>query len=146
MQMSATRSRRKQGDNDHKGNRSLGRAFRYIGRYPKVALVAIVALLVATAAQLAVPQLVQNILDTITGSAVNRFILDLPAEVQQIAAQQLGLDLAAMQADGVVIEACIACANMYGIADNLKELGFDVKGMGRPLTEYLKSGVKVLTF
>lgn len=54
--------------------------------------------------------------------------------------------LAAMQADGVVIEACIACANMYGIADHLKELGFDVKGMGRPLTEYLKSGAKVLTF
>ena len=54
--------------------------------------------------------------------------------------------LAAMQKDGVVIEACIACANMYGIADNLKELGFDVKGMGRPLTEYLKSGAKVLTF
>jgi hypothetical protein len=54
--------------------------------------------------------------------------------------------LAAMQKDGVVIEACIACANMYGVADNLKELGFDVKGMGRPLTEYLKSGAKVLTF
>ena len=54
--------------------------------------------------------------------------------------------LKAMQDDGVVIEACIACANAYGIADDLKKLGFDVKGMGKPLTDYLKSGAKVLTF
>lgn len=54
--------------------------------------------------------------------------------------------LKAMQKDGVVIEACIACANAYGIADELKKLGFDVKGMGKPLTDYLKSGAKVLTF
>lgn len=52
----------------------------------------------------------------------------------------------AMQKDGVVIEACIACANAYGIADDLKKLGFDVKGMGKPLTDYLKSGAKGLTF
>jgi hypothetical protein len=54
--------------------------------------------------------------------------------------------LKAMQKDGVVIEACIACANAYAIADDLKKLGFDVKGMGKPLTDYLKSGVKVITF
>jgi hypothetical protein len=47
---------------------------------------------------------------------------------------------------GEVIEACVACANAYGVADELKALGFDVKGMGKPLTEYLKSGKKVLTF
>lgn len=54
--------------------------------------------------------------------------------------------LRAMQKDGVVIEACIACANAYGVADDLKKLGYDVKGMGKPLTDYLKSGAKVLTF
>lgn len=54
--------------------------------------------------------------------------------------------LKAMQKDGVVIEACIVCANAYGIADDLKKLGFDVKGMGKPLTDYLKGGAKVLTF
>lgn len=54
--------------------------------------------------------------------------------------------LKAMQKDGVIIEACIACANAYGITDELKKLGYDVKGMGKPLTDYLKSGVKVLTF
>jgi hypothetical protein len=52
----------------------------------------------------------------------------------------------AMQKDGVIVEACVACANMYGVADELRKLGFDVKGMGKPLSDYLKSGVKVLTF
>lgn len=55
-------------------------------------------------------------------------------------------ELKAMQKDGVVIEACVACADAYGITDELKKLGFDVKPMGKPLTDYLKSGVKVLTF
>lgn len=54
--------------------------------------------------------------------------------------------LKAMQKDGVVIEACVACANAYGVAEDLRKLGYDVKGMGKPLTDYLKSGAKVLTF
>ena len=54
--------------------------------------------------------------------------------------------LKAMKEDGVIIEACIVCANEYGVTDTLKNLDFDVKGMGRPLTDYLKSGAKVLTF
>ena len=52
----------------------------------------------------------------------------------------------AMQKDGVVVEACIACSNAYGITEDLRKLGYDVKGMGKPLTDYLKSGAKVLTF
>lgn len=51
-----------------------------------------------------------------------------------------------MQKDGVVVEACIACSNAYGVTEDLKKLGYDVKGMGKPLTDYLKSGAKVLTF
>jgi hypothetical protein len=51
-----------------------------------------------------------------------------------------------MKADGVKVEACIACANMYGVANQLKALGIDVKGMGPVLTAYLKDGWKVLTF
>lgn len=54
--------------------------------------------------------------------------------------------LRTMQKDGVVIEACVVCANAYGVAEDLKKLGYDVKGMGKPLTDYLKSGAKVLTF
>lgn len=54
--------------------------------------------------------------------------------------------LKAMQKDGVIIEACIVCAASYGIDEDLKKLEFDVKGMGKPLTDYLKSDAKVLTF
>ncbi len=54
--------------------------------------------------------------------------------------------LKTMQADGVVIEACIVCADAYGVTDELKKLDFDIKGMGKPLSDYLKSGAKVLTF
>ncbi len=51
-----------------------------------------------------------------------------------------------MQKDGIVVEACIVCSNSYGVTEYLKKLGYDVKGMGKPLTDYLKSGAKVLTF
>ncbi len=52
-----------------------------------------------------------------------------------------------MARDGVVVEACITCANDYGVTADLEDLGFvDLKPMGRPLTEYIKSGIYVLTF
>ncbi len=40
----------------------------------------------------------------------------------------------AMIADGVILEACIACSNGLGVTEELKALGIDVKGMGVPLT------------
>jgi len=54
--------------------------------------------------------------------------------------------VAAMQKDGVIVEACVACADAYGVSDDLRKLGYDVKGMGKPLTDYLKNGARVLTF
>jgi hypothetical protein len=51
-----------------------------------------------------------------------------------------------MQEDGVKLEACVACSNMLGVTEGLKELGVDVKGMGVALTDYLKSGYHVLTY
>lgn len=51
-----------------------------------------------------------------------------------------------MMADGVVVRACVACADMYGVADRLRALGIDVKGMGAPLSEMLKSDWMPLTF
>ncbi|NHB70363.1 DsrE family protein [Bacteroidales bacterium M08MB] len=54
--------------------------------------------------------------------------------------------IAKMQENGVVIDACKACADDYGVSDKLSSLGIDVKYMGKPLTEYLKSGKTVLTF
>lgn len=45
---------------------------------------------------------------------------------------------------GVKVEACIACANMYGVTQTLENLGIEVKGMGQPLTQLLKEGKKIL--
>ncbi|WP_246222776.1 DsrE family protein [Maribellus comscasis] len=50
-----------------------------------------------------------------------------------------------MQKVGVIVEACTACAQMYGVNDQLSEMGIDVKGMGGPLTNYLKEGWKTLS-
>ncbi|MBN2320934.1 MAG: DsrE family protein [Acidobacteria bacterium] len=54
--------------------------------------------------------------------------------------------LKAMQQDGIVVEACVACAMNYGIVEELKALGVSVRGMGLPLTDYLKNGWEILTF
>jgi hypothetical protein len=51
-----------------------------------------------------------------------------------------------MMQDGVQIQACVVCADAYGVSERLRELGIEVKGMGPPLTGMLKEGWKVLTF
>jgi ATP-binding cassette subfamily B protein len=61
-----------------------------------VTAIAVVALLIATLAQLAVPQLLQGIIDTIVTNVGNKAILNLPPNFQQIAAERLGLDLSSM--------------------------------------------------
>lgn len=48
--------------------------------------------------------------------------------------------------EGVIVEACQRCAENYGVVEELKELGIDVKFMGEPLSNYLKEDRKVLTF
>lgn len=54
--------------------------------------------------------------------------------------------IAEMQKSGVKIEACKACADQYGVSDKLVELGIEVRYMGEPLTEILKSDKKLVTF
>jgi len=54
--------------------------------------------------------------------------------------------IASMKKDGVIIEACVACSNMYGVTNDLKVCEVDVKGMGVPLTHYLKRGYKIISF
>ena len=50
--------------------------------------------------------------------------------------------LKAMKADGVVLEACKACSDSYGVSDQLSGLGVDVKYMGVPLTEMLQGDLE----
>ena len=60
--------------------------------------------------------------------------------------EELQAGIKAMQKSGVIVEACVACANNYGVADELRALDIDVKPMGVPLSDRLKGPWKVLTF
>ncbi len=46
----------------------------------------------------------------------------------------------------VEVVACKACADSFEVTPDLEELGIEVKYMGKPLTEILKSDVKLVTF
>ena len=60
--------------------------------------------------------------------------------------KMLRMELTTLTDLGVKVEACKACSDMYGISDQLSELGVDVKYMGVPLSDMLKGDWKVLTF
>jgi ATP-binding cassette subfamily B multidrug efflux pump len=64
-------------------NGGLGRAIRYLGKQRRSTLLAYGALLVATLAQLAVPQLVANMTDAVTRGAIANQILALPNVLAQ---------------------------------------------------------------
>jgi hypothetical protein len=66
----------------------------------------------------------------------------------QLLSVDLGLqeELEDLKAAGVELVACKACADLYGVADQLRALGIEVIFMGQPLTEMLKSGWTCLTF
>lgn len=46
---------------------------------------------------------------------------------------------------GVTVEACRACADLYGVTAGLEELNVDVKYMGEPLTQLIKERVNLIT-
>jgi hypothetical protein len=50
-----------------------------------------------------------------------------------------------IQAKGVKVGFCIACAKELGIVNKIEALGFELKPMGLPLTEVLKKDGKLLT-
>jgi hypothetical protein len=60
--------------------------------------------------------------------------------------RKLQAKVKAMMGDGIKVEACVACADSYGVSDALRTLGIDVKAMGKPLTDYIQQGWKTLTF
>src|SRR5437868_14977326 len=78
---------------------ALMRAIRYIGRYRRLAFLAYGSLFVATAAQLAVPQLIQSIIDEVVKAFIAAQVLALPASVQALASQRLGTSIAQLQAN-----------------------------------------------
>ena len=96
----------------------LWRAMGYLGRYRRIALFAYGSLIVATLAQLAVPQLMQNLLDAVMRGYIAAQILNLPANVQALAAQRLNTTLAQLQVDqaGAVSALLIAMGGIVGFA------------------------------
>lgn len=51
-----------------------------------------------------------------------------------------------MKEQGVELIACKGCADQYGVSAKLEDLGIEVKYTGTYLTDFLKSGKKVVTF
>lgn len=51
-----------------------------------------------------------------------------------------------MIANGVKLQACLACADSYGVTEQLRQMGIEVKYMGKPLTDLIKQGWHILTF
>jgi len=51
-----------------------------------------------------------------------------------------------MKDEGVELLACKGCADQYGVSSKLEELGIEVKYTGTYLTDFIKSGNKVITF
>ena len=45
-----------------------------------------------------------------------------------------------MKEKGVKLLACKKCSDMYGVSNDLRRLGIEVKYMGKPLTDYLRDG------
>lgn len=83
---------------------SLGRAIRYLGHYRKEAIFAYGALIIATLAQVGVPQMIQNVIDTVVDGYVAGRVLAIPAQFQSVALDRLGLTLEEVTAnsDGAV--------------------------------------------
>lgn len=46
--------------------------------------------------------------------------------------------VARLQESGVEVQACVVCADSYGVADQIRALDIEVKAMGQPLTDYLQ--------
>lgn len=54
--------------------------------------------------------------------------------------------LKVMDKAGIELKACKACADQYGVAAKLEELGIEVIYIGKELTDYIKGDYEVLTF
>ncbi len=73
-----------------KPRRGLGRAIGYLGHYKKIAIYAYGALVIATGAQLMVPQLVQSIIDAITNGVIAQDLAKIPASYLPAALSKVG--------------------------------------------------------
>ncbi|MFQ3536449.1 MAG: ABC transporter ATP-binding protein [Aggregatilineales bacterium] len=97
-------------------NRGLLRAIGYLGKQRRTALIAYSALIIATLAQLAVPQLIQNIIDAVTRGVTAKTILNLPEIAQPLAAAAAGRSLEQLRVDRLNAEGIILSAALIIVA------------------------------
>ncbi len=58
---------------------------------------------------------------------------------------QIQAEVMEMQHQGVRFEACETCCATFNVGDVMNKMGVTIKPLGPLMTEYLKSGQKVLT-
>ncbi len=75
-----------------------------------------------------------------------RFVIWGPSSKLLSKDTELQKYISQMKEEGVILEACKACSDSYDVSDKLTTLGVDVKYMGVPLTDMLKSGYASMTF
>ncbi len=112
MQAQAARPYGGQGKRPKQSNAGLIRAIRYLGQQRRSTAIAYSALVIATLAQLAVPQLVQNMIDAVTNGYRAHAILSLPALAQGFAARTAGstvdqLKLTSISAESLLVNAAL---------------------------------------
>lgn len=99
------------------GTGGLGRAIRYLGKHRRATVIAYAALVVATVAQLAVPQLVQNMIDAVTsGKLADMILMNVPAAFQQLAANQLGKSIDQLKLDQANAQSLLINAALFIVA------------------------------
>jgi ATP-binding cassette subfamily B protein len=108
---------RRKGGPKRPSNGGLGRAIRYLGKQRRTTLIAYGALLIATIAQLAVPQLTQNMIDAVTnGYAADLILNKVPALFQGLAAQQVGKSLDQLKLDQANAQSLLVNAALFIVA------------------------------
>ncbi len=116
--VSQGRGRRRAGDARPSGG-GLGRAIRYLGKQRRPTLIAYGALFIATAAQLAVPQLVQNMIDAATnGVTANALLTKVPSAFLPNVLDALNLNktVEQLQADQANAETLLISAALFIVA------------------------------
>jgi ATP-binding cassette subfamily B protein len=117
MQAQASQQWGSRGRSKVSGTGGLGRAIRYLGKHRRATVIAYAALVVATVAQLAVPQLVQNMIDAVTsGKLADMILTNVPAAFQQLAANQLGKSIDQLKLDQANAQSLLINAALFIVA------------------------------
>ena len=99
------------------------------------------------------PELAEKVCFLYTNAALeyswyNKVIFIVWGPSAKLLSENKGLQtkLKSMKSNGAQLQACIVCADSYGVSEKLRDMGIEVIGTGKPLTRYLKRGYSILTF